>query len=78
MELCQCFRAGAVVYHSFFSHPESSLPLSHQMKLDASLLRFLDDDHWQVLTAVEQGMKNHELVCPPSENIHPEGPGHIC
>lgn len=32
------------------------------MKLDATVLRYLTKDEWRVLTAVEMGMKNHELV----------------
>jgi len=31
-------------------------------KLNVTLLRYLDKDHFRVLTAVEMGMKNHELV----------------
>jgi len=31
-------------------------------KLNVTLLRYLDRDHFRVLTAVEMGMKNHELV----------------
>ena len=32
------------------------------MKLDPRALRYLTADHFRVLTAVEMGMKNHELV----------------
>ncbi len=32
------------------------------MKLDASLLRYLAKEEMRLLTAVEQGMKNHEMV----------------
>jgi len=32
------------------------------VKLDASHLRFLSKEEFRVLTCVEQGMKNHELV----------------
>ena len=32
------------------------------MKLDANMLRYLTKDEWRVLTSVEMGMKNHELV----------------
>lgn len=32
------------------------------MKLDATALRYLSDDDFRVLTAVEMGMRNHELV----------------
>lgn len=32
------------------------------MKLDVTLLRYLTKDDFRVLTAVEMGMKNHELV----------------
>nr|XP_056704000.1 serine/threonine-protein kinase RIO2 [Euleptes europaea] len=34
-------------------------------KLNVTLLRYLSRDHFRVLTAVEMGMKNHEIV-PPS------------
>lgn len=32
------------------------------MKLDVTYLKYLDRDDFRVLTAVEMGMKNHELV----------------
>lgn len=32
------------------------------VKLDLSLLRYLDKDDFRVLTAIEMGMRNHELV----------------
>jgi RIO-like serine/threonine protein kinase len=32
------------------------------MKLDANLLRYLTKDNFRVLTAIEMGMKNHEVV----------------
>src|SRR5690625_5342671 len=32
------------------------------VKLDASFLRYLNKDDFRVLTAVEMGMRNHELV----------------
>jgi len=32
------------------------------VKLDASVLRHLTREHFRVLTAIEMGMKNHELV----------------
>ena len=32
------------------------------MKLDASILRYLEKDEFRVLTAIEMGMKNHEIV----------------
>lgn len=35
------------------------------MKLDAGALRYLSDDDFRVLTAVEMGMRNHELVPVP-------------
>lgn len=38
------------------------------MKLDVSSMRYLGKDEFRVLTAVEMGMKNHELV--PVELIH--------
>ena len=33
-------------------------------KLDVVMLRFLSKEHFRVLTAVEMGMKNHEIVPP--------------
>jgi RIO kinase 2 len=38
------------------------------MKLDANVLRYMTKDEFRVLTAVELGMKNHDLV--PSPLIH--------
>ncbi|KAH7867357.1 hypothetical protein Vadar_032457 [Vaccinium darrowii] len=38
------------------------------MKLDVDVLRYLSKDDFRVLTAVEMGMRNHEIV--PSELIH--------
>eukprot|EP00172_Hildenbrandia_rubra_P003370 Plantae.Rhodophyta-Hildenbrandia_rubra.ctg5314.p1 GENE.Plantae.Rhodophyta-Hildenbrandia_rubra.ctg5314~~Plantae.Rhodophyta-Hildenbrandia_rubra.ctg5314.p1 ORF type:complete len:415 (+),score=53.63 Plantae.Rhodophyta-Hildenbrandia_rubra.ctg5314:463-1707(+) len=35
------------------------------MKLDPSALRYLSDDEFRVLTGVEMGMKNHDLVPVP-------------
>ena len=35
------------------------------MKLDPTVLRYLERDEFRVLTAVEMGMKNHELVPAP-------------
>ena len=32
------------------------------MKLDSSILRYLEKDEFRVLTAIEMGMKNHEIV----------------
>ena len=32
------------------------------VKLDANVLRYMTRDEWRVLTAVEMGMKNHDLV----------------
>ena len=32
------------------------------VKFDASLLRYLSKDDFRVLTAIEMGMRNHELV----------------
>jgi len=32
------------------------------MKLDPDLIQYLTKEHFRVLTAVEMGMKNHELV----------------
>ena len=37
------------------------------MKLDANVLRYLGRDEFRVLTAVELGMRNHELV--PAELV---------
>ena len=31
-------------------------------KLDVSLLRYITSEHFRVVTAVEMGMKNHEIV----------------
>jgi RIO kinase 2 len=38
------------------------------VKLDVHILRFLSRDDFRVLTAIEMGMKNHELV--PTQLIH--------
>ncbi|ESR65535.1 hypothetical protein CICLE_v10008180mg [Citrus x clementina] len=38
------------------------------MKLDVDVLRYLSKDDFRVLTAVEMGMRNHEIV--PSELVH--------
>eukprot|EP00192_Tetraselmis_astigmatica_P004202 CAMPEP_0117660320 /NCGR_PEP_ID=MMETSP0804-20121206/6906_1 /TAXON_ID=1074897 /ORGANISM="Tetraselmis astigmatica, Strain CCMP880" /LENGTH=495 /DNA_ID=CAMNT_0005467043 /DNA_START=156 /DNA_END=1643 /DNA_ORIENTATION=+ len=35
------------------------------MKLDANMLRYLSKDEWRVLTSVEMGQKNHEIVPVP-------------
>jgi RIO kinase 2 len=35
------------------------------MKLDVTLLRYLTKDEFRLLTAIEIGMKNHELVPTP-------------
>lgn len=35
------------------------------MKLDVNVLRYLSKDDWRVLTAVEMGQKNHEIVPVP-------------
>jgi len=32
------------------------------MKLDAEVLRHLSKEHFRVLTAIEMGQRNHELV----------------
>ena len=32
------------------------------MKFDVNQLRYIEKDAWRTLTAVEMGMKNHELV----------------
>jgi RIO kinase 2 len=37
------------------------------MKLDVNVLRYLSKDDFRVLTAVEMGMRNHEIV--PSELV---------
>lgn len=39
-----------------------SILLTIVMRLDATALRYLSDDDFRVLTAVELGMRNHELV----------------
>jgi RIO kinase 2 len=38
------------------------------VKLDVHILRFLTKEDFRVLTAIEMGMKNHELV--PTQLIH--------
>jgi len=38
------------------------LTISVMGKLDVVMLRFLSKEHFRVLTAVEMGMKNHEIV----------------
>lgn len=38
------------------------------MKLDVDVLRYLSKDDFRVLTAVEMGMRNHEIV--PADLIH--------
>ena len=38
------------------------------MKLDVNVLRYLTKSHFRVLTAIEMGMRNHELV--PIELVH--------
>jgi len=35
------------------------------MKLDASDIRYIDDEQWRVLRAVEQGSRNHQVVPTP-------------
>jgi RIO kinase 2 len=45
------------IFIQFFLHKTSKMG-----KLNVSLLRYLDKDHFRVLTSVEMGMKNHELV----------------
>lgn len=35
------------------------------MKLDPELIKYFTNDHFRVLTAIEQGMKNHEFVSVP-------------
>ena len=32
------------------------------MSFDPSILQYLEDEEWRVLTAIEMGMRNHELV----------------
>ena len=36
-------------------------------KLDVSLLRYITTEHFRVITAVEMGMKNHEIVPQESD-----------
>ncbi|KAH0792837.1 hypothetical protein GPJ56_003247 [Histomonas meleagridis] len=38
------------------------------MAFDASLLPYIEDDEWRVLTAIEMGQRNHELVA--AELVH--------
>ena len=40
----------------------NTLPDSSMGKLNVSMLRYLTKEDFRVLTAVEMGMKNHELV----------------
>ena len=35
------------------------------MKLDPELIKYFTNDHFRVLTAIEQGMRNHEFVSMP-------------
>ncbi|KAG8810349.1 Serine kinase, partial [Serendipita sp. 401] len=42
--------------------PFSTSPLSKGMKLDATDIRYLSSEEFRVLTAVEMGSKNHEVV----------------
>ena len=35
------------------------------MKLDPELIKYFTNDHFRVLTAIEQGMRNHEFVSVP-------------
>lgn len=35
-----------------------------KMSIDTSLLRYIEDNEWRVMTAVEMGMRNHEYVSP--------------
>lgn len=32
------------------------------MKLDPDLLEYMQEEHFRVLTAIEMGMRNHEIV----------------
>lgn len=32
------------------------------MKLDVSIMKYMSQDEFRTLTAIEQGMKNHEMV----------------
>ena len=58
------FVGSARVFFFFFLFQYTLLgPLySFTMKLDVSVLKFLERDDFRVLTAVEMGMKNHDLV----------------
>jgi hypothetical protein len=47
---------------SLRSHHQRS---NQDMRLDANHLRFMSKDEFRVLTAIEMGMKNHELVPVP-------------
>ncbi|KAG8787964.1 hypothetical protein FRC16_001484 [Serendipita sp. 398] len=42
--------------------PFSTSPPSKGMKLDATDIRYLSSEEFRVLTAVEMGSKNHEVV----------------
>ncbi|XP_039196335.1 serine/threonine-protein kinase RIO2 isoform X1 [Crotalus tigris] len=50
---------------SVFLSTAGDYPDDTMGKLNVVLLRYLSRDHFRVLTAVEMGMKNHEIV-PPS------------
>lgn len=50
---------------STLSSSTSICLLSATMKFDPAALRYLSDDDFRVLTAVELGMRNHELVPVP-------------
>ena len=52
------------------------------MKLDVKILRYLSKEDFRVLTAIEMGMRNHEIVpvelvsiplyCIHPKNTHPK------
>ena len=43
-----------------FDPPSRRAPVA--MRFDVNQLRYIEKDAWRTLTAVEMGMKNHELV----------------
>ena len=45
-------------------------PVSSKMKLDVTALRYLSKEDFRVLTAVEMGMKNHQVCCAYTHTTH--------
>ncbi|KAJ0969382.1 hypothetical protein J5N97_022259 [Dioscorea zingiberensis] len=54
-------------FHRLEERPFSSRAAAGTMKLDGDALRYLSRDDFRVLTAVEMGMRNHEIV--PAELV---------